>query len=51
MLICFSISSVLQQGKPYVFDRVLPPNTTQGQVYDQCAKQIVKGVYDCDASA
>lgn len=33
----------LEQGKPYMFDRVLPPNTTQEQVYDQCAKQIVKG--------
>lgn len=31
------------QGKPYVFDRVLPPNTAQEQVYDACAKQIVKG--------
>ncbi|TNN84966.1 Kinesin heavy chain isoform 5C [Liparis tanakae] len=31
-------------SKPYVFDRVLPPNTSQGQVYDQCAKQIVKDV-------
>lgn len=33
----------LKQGKPYVFDRVLPPNTSQEGVYDQCAKQIVKG--------
>lgn len=32
-----------EQSKPYVFDRVLPPNTSQEQVYDQCAKQIVKG--------
>ncbi|XP_071394068.1 kinesin heavy chain, partial [Centroberyx affinis] len=32
------------QGKPYVFDRVLPPNTVQEQVYDTCAKQIVKDV-------
>ncbi|KAA8579650.1 hypothetical protein FQN60_006743 [Etheostoma spectabile] len=31
-------------SKPYVFDRVLPPNTSQEQVYDQCAKQIVKDV-------
>lgn len=31
------------QGKPYVFDRVLPPNTEQVQVYDTCARQIVKG--------
>uniref|UniRef100_A0A2I2YND7 Kinesin-like protein n=1 Tax=Gorilla gorilla gorilla TaxID=9595 RepID=A0A2I2YND7_GORGO len=34
---------VIGQGKPYVFDRVLPPNTTQEQVYNACAKQIVKG--------
>ncbi|CAL8342375.1 unnamed protein product [Boreogadus saida] len=32
------------KGKPYVFDRVLPPNTVQEQVYDTCAKQIVKDV-------
>ncbi|XP_044221314.1 kinesin heavy chain-like isoform X2 [Thunnus albacares] len=32
------------QGKPYVFDRVLPPITEQLQVYDTCAKQIVKDV-------
>ncbi|KAI4901394.1 hypothetical protein NFI96_018611 [Prochilodus magdalenae] len=32
------------QGKPYVFDRVLPPNSTQELVYDSCAKQIVKDV-------
>ncbi|XP_016093572.1 kinesin heavy chain-like [Sinocyclocheilus grahami] len=31
-------------GKPYIFDRVFPPNTTQEQVYDTCAKQIVKDV-------
>uniref|UniRef100_A0A8C3M2Q6 Kinesin-like protein n=1 Tax=Chrysolophus pictus TaxID=9089 RepID=A0A8C3M2Q6_CHRPC len=36
----------LQQGKPYVFDRVLPPNTTQEQVYNACAKQIVKDVLE-----
>uniref|UniRef100_A0A803XWC8 Kinesin-like protein n=1 Tax=Meleagris gallopavo TaxID=9103 RepID=A0A803XWC8_MELGA len=33
-------------GKPYVFDRVLPPNTTQEQVYNACAKQIVKDVLE-----
>uniref|UniRef100_A0AAQ4Q1N8 Kinesin-like protein n=1 Tax=Gasterosteus aculeatus aculeatus TaxID=481459 RepID=A0AAQ4Q1N8_GASAC len=31
-------------GKPYVFDRVLPPNTEQVQVYDTCARQIVNDV-------
>uniref|UniRef100_A0A671TYX8 Kinesin-like protein n=1 Tax=Sparus aurata TaxID=8175 RepID=A0A671TYX8_SPAAU len=31
-------------GKPYVFDRVLPPNSEQVQVYDTCARQIVKDV-------
>ncbi|RMB88148.1 hypothetical protein DUI87_35484 [Hirundo rustica rustica] len=32
------------KGKPYVFDRVFPPNTTQEQVYHACAMQIVKDV-------
>uniref|UniRef100_A0A3Q2QBJ6 Kinesin-like protein n=1 Tax=Fundulus heteroclitus TaxID=8078 RepID=A0A3Q2QBJ6_FUNHE len=36
--------TVVITGKPYVFDRVLPPNTSQEQVYEQCAKQIVKDV-------
>lgn len=31
------------QGKPYVFDRVFPTNTTQEEVYNTSAKQIVKG--------
>ncbi|VFV43429.1 kinesin heavy chain isoform 5c [Lynx pardinus] len=35
-----------RQGKPYVFDRVLPPSTTQEQVYNACAKQIVKDVLE-----
>ncbi|KAG1959895.1 kinesin heavy chain [Pimephales promelas] len=38
--------TVVITGKPYIFDRVLPPNTTQEQVYDACAKQIVKDVLD-----
>lgn len=38
---CCSWSS---QGKSYVFDRVFPTNTTQEQVYNTCAKQIVKGM-------
>ncbi|XP_036176241.1 kinesin heavy chain isoform X2 [Myotis myotis] len=37
---------VIGQGKPYVFDRVLPPSTTQEQVYSACAKQIVKDVLE-----
>uniref|UniRef100_K7FM59 Kinesin-like protein n=2 Tax=Pelodiscus sinensis TaxID=13735 RepID=K7FM59_PELSI len=37
---------LFQQAKPYVFDRVLPPNTTQEQVYNACAKQIVKDVLE-----
>ncbi|XP_066431288.1 kinesin heavy chain [Eleutherodactylus coqui] len=37
---------VIGQGKPYVFDKVLPPNTSQEQVYNACAKQIVKDVLD-----
>ncbi|XP_037542178.1 kinesin heavy chain [Nematolebias whitei] len=36
--------TVVLSGKPYVFDRVLPPSTEQVQVYDTCAKQIVKDV-------
>lgn len=32
------------QGKSYAFDRVFPTNTTQEQVYNTCAKQIVKGM-------
>uniref|UniRef100_A0A8D3CD70 Kinesin-like protein n=1 Tax=Scophthalmus maximus TaxID=52904 RepID=A0A8D3CD70_SCOMX len=31
-------------GRSYVFDRVFPTNTTQEQVYNTCAKQIVKDV-------
>ena len=42
-----SPSLSLSQGKPYVFDRVLPPNTAQEHVYDACAKQIVKGGFMC----
>ncbi|XP_078537887.1 kinesin heavy chain [Lissotriton helveticus] len=37
---------VIGQSKPYVFDRVLPPNTAQEQVYNACAKQIVKDVLE-----
>ncbi|XP_038607676.1 kinesin heavy chain [Tachyglossus aculeatus] len=37
---------IVGQGKPYVFDRVLPPSTSQEQVYDACAKQIVKDVLE-----
>ncbi|XP_034034880.1 kinesin heavy chain-like [Thalassophryne amazonica] len=39
-------STVTITGKSYVFDRILPPNATQEQVYDHCAKQIVKDVLD-----
>ncbi|CAI5762492.1 kinesin heavy chain [Podarcis muralis] len=37
---------VVGQGKPYVFDRVFPSNTSQEQVYNACAKQIVKDVLE-----
>ncbi|XP_007494212.2 kinesin heavy chain isoform X1 [Monodelphis domestica] len=40
------LSNSVKQGKPYVFDRVLPPNTSQEQVYNACAKQIVKDVLE-----
>eukprot|EP00079_Xenopus_tropicalis_P020625 XP_012811741.1 PREDICTED: kinesin heavy chain isoform X2 [Xenopus tropicalis] len=36
--------TVIVGGKPYAFDRVFPPNTTQEQVYHACAMQIVKDV-------
>ncbi|XP_024118478.1 kinesin heavy chain isoform X3 [Oryzias melastigma] len=36
--------TVVLAGKPYVFDKVLPPNSEQVQVYDSCAKQIVRDV-------
>nr|XP_056714047.1 kinesin heavy chain isoform X2 [Euleptes europaea] len=36
--------TVIIGGKPYAFDRVFPPNTTQEQVYHACAMQIVKDV-------
>uniref|UniRef100_A0A6Q2YYS1 Kinesin-like protein n=1 Tax=Esox lucius TaxID=8010 RepID=A0A6Q2YYS1_ESOLU len=35
--------TVIIGGKSYAFDRVFPTNTTQEQVYNTCAKQIVKG--------
>uniref|UniRef100_A0A8C7HNX9 Kinesin-like protein n=1 Tax=Oncorhynchus kisutch TaxID=8019 RepID=A0A8C7HNX9_ONCKI len=39
-----SVWFLASQGKSYVFDRVFPTNTTQEQVYNTCAKQIVKDV-------
>ncbi|KAG7503879.1 kinesin heavy chain-like isoform X2 [Solea senegalensis] len=36
--------TVVVAGKPYVFDKVLAPNSEQLQVYDVCAKQIVRDV-------
>uniref|UniRef100_A0A8C6XSV8 Kinesin-like protein n=1 Tax=Naja naja TaxID=35670 RepID=A0A8C6XSV8_NAJNA len=42
----FKGEDTIVQGKPYVFDRVLPPNTSQEQVYNACAKQIVKDVLE-----
>lgn len=44
-LLCLFLRFVLVQGKSYVFDRVFPTNTTQEQVYNTSAKQIVKGTY------
>uniref|UniRef100_A0A8C5BE88 Kinesin-like protein n=1 Tax=Gadus morhua TaxID=8049 RepID=A0A8C5BE88_GADMO len=35
--------TVILGGRSYAFDRVFPTNSTQEQVYDTCAKQIVKG--------
>ncbi|XP_030614132.1 kinesin heavy chain-like isoform X2 [Archocentrus centrarchus] len=36
--------TVVVAGKPYVFDQVFPTSTEQVQVYDTCAKQIVRDV-------
>ncbi|XP_051998855.1 kinesin family member 5Aa [Xyrauchen texanus] len=36
--------TVIIGGKSYAFDHVFPTNTTQEQVYNTCAKQIVKDV-------
>uniref|UniRef100_A0A7N6BZ37 Kinesin-like protein n=1 Tax=Anabas testudineus TaxID=64144 RepID=A0A7N6BZ37_ANATE len=36
--------TVIFGGKTYVFDQVFPTNTTQEQVYNTCAKQIVRDV-------
>ncbi|XP_041116274.1 kinesin heavy chain isoform X1 [Polyodon spathula] len=36
--------TVVIAGKPYIFDKVLQPNTSQENVYNACAKQIVKDV-------
>ncbi|XP_057708941.1 kinesin heavy chain-like isoform X2 [Corythoichthys intestinalis] len=36
--------TVVVAGKPYVFDRVLAPNSEQVQVYEMCARHIVKDV-------
>ncbi|XP_067361656.1 kinesin heavy chain isoform X1 [Channa argus] len=36
--------TVILGGKTYVFDQVFPINTTQEQVYNTCAKQIVRDV-------
>ncbi|KAL7891670.1 hypothetical protein AOLI_G00011460 [Acnodon oligacanthus] len=38
--------TVILGGKSFVFDRVFPTNTTQEQVYNSCAKQIVRDVLD-----
>uniref|UniRef100_A0A8C5I153 Kinesin heavy chain n=1 Tax=Gouania willdenowi TaxID=441366 RepID=A0A8C5I153_GOUWI len=38
--------AVILGGRTYVFDKVFPTNTTQEQVYNTCAKQLVKDVLD-----
>uniref|UniRef100_A0A3B3RYS9 Kinesin-like protein n=1 Tax=Paramormyrops kingsleyae TaxID=1676925 RepID=A0A3B3RYS9_9TELE len=38
--------TVIVGGKSYVFDRVFPTNTTQEQVYNTCARQIVRDVLE-----
>lgn len=41
---CHSSILLLQQGKVYIYDKVLKPNVTQEQVYNEVAKPIVKGM-------
>ncbi|XP_074214135.1 kinesin-1 heavy chain [Camelus bactrianus] len=36
--------TVMIASKPYAFDRVFQSNTSQEQVYNDCAKKIVKGI-------
>ncbi|XP_051984020.1 kinesin-1 heavy chain-like [Xyrauchen texanus] len=38
------LDNVVVGGKPYMFDRVFQSNTTQEQVYNACAQEIVKDV-------
>uniref|UniRef100_A0AAY4A5C8 Kinesin-like protein n=1 Tax=Denticeps clupeoides TaxID=299321 RepID=A0AAY4A5C8_9TELE len=38
--------SVIIGGKPYAFDRVFQSNTSQEQVYNDCAQKIVKDVLE-----
>nr|XP_008532342.1 PREDICTED: kinesin-1 heavy chain [Equus przewalskii] len=46
-LICVVETSVsVFQSKPYAFDRVFQSNTSQEQVYNDCAKKIVKDVLE-----
>ncbi|XP_016394204.1 kinesin heavy chain-like [Sinocyclocheilus rhinocerous] len=39
-------NTVIIEGTSYVFDGVFPPETYQEQVYNTCAKQIVKDVLE-----
>ncbi|XP_010005340.1 PREDICTED: kinesin-1 heavy chain [Chaetura pelagica] len=41
-----SIGNGKDQSKPYIFDRVFQSNTSQEQVYNDCAKKIVKDVLE-----
>nr|XP_057910627.1 kinesin heavy chain [Doryrhamphus excisus]XP_057910628.1 kinesin heavy chain [Doryrhamphus excisus] len=38
--------TVILGGRPYVFDQVFPTHATQEQVYNTCAKHIVKDVLE-----
>nr|XP_033787389.1 kinesin-1 heavy chain [Geotrypetes seraphini] len=38
--------TVIIASKPYAYDHVFQPNTTQEQVYNACAKKIVKDVLE-----
>jgi kinesin family protein 5 len=38
-------NTVIFAGKPYIYDKVFRPDTTQENVYNACAKEIVGGKY------
>uniref|UniRef100_A0A8C9G2M2 Kinesin motor domain-containing protein n=1 Tax=Pavo cristatus TaxID=9049 RepID=A0A8C9G2M2_PAVCR len=45
-LLLSCVNRHLSVSKPYIFDRVFQSNTSQEQVYNDCAKKIVKDVLE-----